>query len=136
MEKGIKYNCSIFDTNYDYLFKILLLGDAGVGKSSLIQQYVDGKVDYFGTKPTVGIDFQLKYINTDSCRFLLQIWDSSGQQRYRELIKQLYSKVMGIMLVYDITSETSSANFSKWVDGIREHAFQNTQVRNSLLDKA
>ena len=53
MEKGSKYHCSIFDTNYDYLFKILLLGDAGVGKSSLIRQYVDGKVDYFCTKHTV-----------------------------------------------------------------------------------
>lgn len=99
---------------YDYLIKLLLVGDSGVGKSCLLLRYSDDSyTSSFIT--TIGIDFKIKSITipdgkaTES-KVKLQIWDTAGQERFRTITTAYYRGAMGILLVYDVSDETSFAN--------------------------
>ncbi|RIB02979.1 cryptosporidium Parvum small Gtpase Rab1a [Gigaspora rosea] len=89
---------------YDYLFKLLLIGDSGVGKSSLLLRSTD---DYFTPSfiPTIRVDHKLSIIELDGKKIKFQIWDTSGQERVRTIIESYYRCAMGIALVYDVTDE-------------------------------
>ncbi|KAL5463511.1 hypothetical protein EMCRGX_G032411 [Ephydatia muelleri] len=107
--------------NYDYLFKVLLCGDSGVGKSCVISRFTDGHI-----RPshitTIGIDFKLKTFNVEDKKIKLQIWDTAGQERFETLTAQYYRRAHGIMLVYDITQEATFTNVTKWLRNIEENA--------------
>ena len=121
---------SVFDTNYEYFFSVFVLGDECVGKSSLIQMYMEGSSqDPEKCPPTIGIDFHLKYVRKNGHQILLQLWDSSGQMKYREVIKHFIARVMGVILVLDVTSTDSLSQIGRWIEVIREHANHETQVR-------
>ncbi|CAF2136938.1 unnamed protein product [Brassica napus] len=92
--------------DYDYLIKLLLIGDSGVGKSCLLLRFSDGS---FTTSfiTTIGIDFKIRTIELDDKRIKLQIWDTAGQERFRTITTAYYRGAMGILLVYDVTDETS-----------------------------
>ncbi|VDN53693.1 unnamed protein product [Dracunculus medinensis] len=98
---------------YDYLFKLLLIGDSGVGKTCVIFRFSD---DSFNNSfiSTIGIDFKIRTIELDGKKIKLQIW--------YELKTSYYRGAMGIMLVYDITNEKSFDNIKNWVRNIEEHA--------------
>lgn len=106
---------------YDYLFKLLLIGDSGVGKTCLLFRFSD---DAFNTTfiSTIGIDFKIKTVEVDGKRVKLQIWDTAGQERFHTITTSYYRGAMGIMLVYDITVEKSFENIAKWLRNIDEHA--------------
>ncbi|XP_068690789.1 ras-related protein Rab-10-like [Montipora capricornis] len=106
---------------YDYMFKILLLGDAGVGKTSLMWRFSEDvfKRTYIST---IGIDFKLRTIEMEGKRVRLQIWDTAGQERFHAISVSYYRSAMGIVLVYDITRRHSFENISKWLRNINEHA--------------
>uniref|UniRef100_A0A8D0PBR7 small monomeric GTPase n=2 Tax=Sus scrofa TaxID=9823 RepID=A0A8D0PBR7_PIG len=106
---------------YDYLFKLLLIGDSGVGKTCVLFRFSE---DAFNSTfiSTIGIDFKIRTIELDGKRIKLQIWDTAGQERFRTITTAYYRGAMGIMLVYDITNEKSFDNIRNWIRNIEEHA--------------
>ncbi|CAL8294029.1 unnamed protein product [Boreogadus saida] len=106
---------------YDYLFKLLLIGDSGVGKTCLLFRFSE---DAFNTTfiSTIGIDFKIRTIELNAKRVKLQIWDTAGQERFRTITTAYYRGAMGIMLVYDICNEKSFENIKNWIRNIEEHA--------------
>merc|ERR1711865_311569 len=115
---------------YDYLIKLLLIGDSGVGKSCLLCRYSE---DIFNNKfiTTIGIDFKIRTIELDGKKIKLQIWDTAGQERFRTITQAYYRGAMGILLVYDVTDEKSFSNIRSWMRNIEQHA--NTEVVKVLL---
>lgn len=116
--------------SYDYLFKLLLIGDSGVGKTCILFRFSD---DAFNTTfiSTIGIDFKIKTIELQGKKIKLQIWDTAGQERFHTITTSYYRGAMGIMLVYDITQEKTFDNISKWLRNIEEHA--NEDVEKMIL---
>lgn len=106
---------------YDHLFKLLLIGDSGVGKTCVLFRFSE---DAFNSTfiSTIGIDFKIRTIELDGKKIKLQIWDTAGQERFRTITTAYYRGAMGIMLVYDITSEKSFDNIRNWIRNIEEHA--------------
>ncbi|ALC44635.1 Rab8 [Drosophila busckii] len=106
---------------YDYLFKLLLIGDSGVGKTCILFRFSE---DAFNTTfiSTIGIDFKIRTIELDNKKIKLQIWDTAGQERFRTITTAYYRGAMGIMLVYDITLEKSFENIKNWIRNIEENA--------------
>merc|ERR1711865_995411 len=106
---------------YDYLFKLLLIGDSGVGKSCLLCRYSE---DIFNNKfiTTIGIDFKIRTIELDGKKIKLQIWDTAGQERFRTITTAYYRGAMGILLVYDVTDERSFNNIRTWHANVEQHA--------------
>uniref|UniRef100_A0A2K5R775 small monomeric GTPase n=1 Tax=Cebus imitator TaxID=2715852 RepID=A0A2K5R775_CEBIM len=104
---------------YDYLFKLLLIGDSGVGKTCVLFRFSE---DAFNSTfiSTIGIDFKIRTIELDGKRIKLQIWDTAGQERFRTITTAYYRGAMGIMLVYDITNEKSFDNIRNWIRNIEE----------------
>eukprot|EP00002_Diphylleia_rotans_P027354 TRINITY_DN5481_c0_g1_i2.p1 TRINITY_DN5481_c0_g1~~TRINITY_DN5481_c0_g1_i2.p1 ORF type:complete len:111 (+),score=18.16 TRINITY_DN5481_c0_g1_i2:82-414(+) len=92
--------------SYDHLIKLLLIGDSGVGKSSLLMRFCE---DTFSPNfiTTIGIDFKIRNVDMDGKRIKLQIWDTAGQERFRTITTAYYRGAMGIMLVYDVSEEKS-----------------------------
>jgi len=111
---------------YDYLIKLLMIGDSGVGKSCLLLRFSD---DSFTTSfiTTIGIDFKIKTVEIDGKRVKLQIWDTAGQERFRTITTAYYRGAMGILLVYDITDEQSFLNIRNWIRNIEQHASDSMQ---------
>jgi len=114
---------------YDYLIKLLLIGDSGVGKSCLLLRFSD---DSFTPSfiTTIGIDFKIRTIELDGRRIKLQIWDTAGQERFRTITTAYYRGAMGILLVYDVTDEKSFGNIRNWIRNIEQHA---TESVNKML---
>lgn len=104
---------------YDYLFKILLIGDSGVGKTCILCRFSD---DSFNPSfiSTIGIDFKMKTIELNGKKIKLQIWDTAGQERFYTITSTYYRGAMGIMLVYDMTDGKSFDSIGKWLRNIDE----------------
>ncbi|CAB0030419.1 unnamed protein product [Trichogramma brassicae] len=111
---------------YDLLFKLLLIGDSGVGKTCILFRFSD---DAFSTTfiSTIGIDFKIKTVELRGKKIKLQIWDTAGQERFHTITTSYYRGAMGIMLVYDITAEKSFENIVNWLRNIDEHASENVE---------
>ena len=99
---------------YDYLFKIVLVGDSGVGKSSLVLKYTD---DVYNDNfiSTIGVDFKIHTININGKQVKLQIWDTAGQERFKSITASYYKGAHCIIFVYDITDSQSFLNLKKWI---------------------
>lgn len=96
----------------EYLFKIIIIGNAGVGKSNILIRYTKDMFDA-SNKPTIGIEFSSKTIDVNEKKVKLQIWDTAGQERYRAVAKQYYKGAAGVMIVYDISKRSSFENVPK-----------------------
>jgi len=109
---------------HDFLIKLLMIGDSGVGKSCLLLRFSD---DSFTTSfiTTIGIDFKIKTIELEGKRIKLQIWDTAGQERFRTITTAYYRGAMGILLVYDVTDEVSFQDIHNWMKNIEQHASEN-----------
>uniref|UniRef100_A0A3P9HA27 small monomeric GTPase n=1 Tax=Oryzias latipes TaxID=8090 RepID=A0A3P9HA27_ORYLA len=120
------------DGEYDYLIKFLALGDSGVGKTSFLYQYTDGK---FNSKfiTTVGIDFREKTVlfppkgsggtSSKGQKIHLQLWDTAGQERFRSLTTAFFRDAMGFLLLFDLTNEQSFLNVRNWMSQLQMHAY-------------
>lgn len=106
---------------YDFLFKLLLIGDSGVGKTCILVRFSE---DAFNSTfiSTIGIDFKIRTVEIDGKKIKLQIWDTAGQERFRTITTAYYRGAMGIMLVYDVTTEKSFENIRNWIRNIEENA--------------
>eukprot|EP00735_Rhodelphis_limneticus_P004696 TRINITY_DN16321_c0_g1::TRINITY_DN16321_c0_g1_i1::g.3199::m.3199 TRINITY_DN16321_c0_g1::TRINITY_DN16321_c0_g1_i1::g.3199 ORF type:complete len:217 (-),score=47.66,sp/Q39433/RB1BV_BETVU/72.68/2e-103,Ras/PF00071.17/2.4e-67,Miro/PF08477.8/1e-20,Arf/PF00025.16/1.2e-15,GTP_EFTU/PF00009.22/1.7e-06,Gtr1_RagA/PF04670.7/3e-06,MMR_HSR1/PF01926.18/3.3e-05,MMR_HSR1/PF01926.18/3e+03,DUF258/PF03193.11/0.0079,SRPRB/PF09439.5/0.013,SLA_LP_auto_ag/PF05889.8/0.016,AAA_22/PF13401.1/0.07,AAA_22/PF13401.1/3.3e+03,AA len=110
--------------SYDFLIKLLLIGDSGVGKSCLLLRFSE---DSFTTSfiTTIGIDFKIRTVNLDGKKVKLQIWDTAGQERFRTITTAYYRGAMGILLVYDVTDRDTFNNIRNWIRNIEQHASDN-----------
>ncbi|CAN4126181.1 unnamed protein product [Withania somnifera] len=96
---------------YDLSFKILLIGDSGVGKSSLLLSFISNNtVD--DISPTIGVDFKIKTLTVGGKRLKLTIWDTAGQEKFRTLTSSYFRGAQGIILVYDVTRRDTFTNLS------------------------
>ncbi|KAJ1418926.1 Small GTPase superfamily [Sesbania bispinosa] len=96
---------------YDLSFKILLIGDSGVGKSSLLVSFISSSVE--DLSPTIGVDFKIKMLTVGGKKLKLTIWDTAGQERFRTLTSSYYRGAQGIILVYDVTRRETFTNLSE-----------------------
>uniref|UniRef100_A0A7M4E2C1 Ras-related protein Rab-3 n=1 Tax=Crocodylus porosus TaxID=8502 RepID=A0A7M4E2C1_CROPO len=115
------------DQNFDYMFKLLIIGNSSVGKTSFLFRYAD---DTFTPAfvSTVGIDFKVKTVCRNDKRVKLQIWDTAGQERYRTITTAYYRGAMGFILMYDITNEDSFNAVQDWATQIKTYSWDNAQV--------
>ncbi|KAK1160471.1 ras-related protein Rab-15 [Acipenser oxyrinchus oxyrinchus] len=111
---------------YDVLFRLLLLGDSGVGKTCLLCRFTDNEF-HSSHISTIGVDFKMKTVEVDGIKVRIQIWDTAGQERYQTITKQYYRRAQGIFLVYDITSEQSFQHIMKWASDVDEYAPEKVQ---------
>eukprot|EP01117_Protostelium_nocturnum_P018097 TRINITY_DN74_c0_g1_i1.p1 TRINITY_DN74_c0_g1~~TRINITY_DN74_c0_g1_i1.p1 ORF type:complete len:211 (+),score=76.42 TRINITY_DN74_c0_g1_i1:236-868(+) len=114
---------------YDYLFKLLLIGDSGVGKSCLLLRFADN-VYTDSYISTIGVDFKIKTLTIDGKTVKLQIWDTAGQERFRTITSSYYRGAHGIIVVYDVTDKVSFNNVKQWLGEIDRYACQSV---NRLL---
>ena len=121
---------------YDYLFKLLLIGNSSVGKSSLLYRFVDNSWDE-NFVPTIGVDFvrifyiynlyiqKLKTLEINGKKVKLQIWDTAGQERFKNITASYYRGGHGVLVVYDITDRESFTNLNSWLIEIEKNANKN-----------
>lgn len=107
--------------------KMLLIGDSGVGKTSLLLRFTENAFSQ-SFLTTIGIDFKVKTVEVDGERYKLQIWDTAGQERFRTITTAYYRGAHGIMLVYDCTDEQSFWNVRNWIKAIESYANSNVSI--------
>ncbi|XP_022841503.1 ras-related protein RABC1-like [Olea europaea var. sylvestris] len=95
---------------FDYLFKLLWIGDSGVGKSSLLLSFTSDTFE--DLSPTIGVDFKVKHVTVGGKKLKLAIWDTAGQERFRTLTSSYYRGAQGIIMVYDVTRRETFINLS------------------------
>lgn len=98
----------------DYLYKIILIGDINVGKTSIVKRFRDGTFDTT-YRTTIGVDFAIRTVEIDNKQVKLQIWDTSGQERFRSITTSYFRNAHGIMVVYDITNKESLEVAERWL---------------------
>ncbi|CAD8063141.1 unnamed protein product [Paramecium primaurelia] len=109
------------DDDYDYLFKIVLSGDSGVGKSNLLLRFTKNQFNP-DSKTTIGVEFATRSISISGKIIKAQIWDTAGQERYRAITSAYYRGAIGAVLVYDITNKQSFDAVERWIQEVRENA--------------
>lgn len=105
---------------HEMLFKMLIIGDSGVGKSSLMLRFTDNMFTeaFLGT---IGVDFKIKMVDIQGTKARLQIWDTAGQERFRTITSSYYRGAQGIIVVFDVTSPESFSNVQKWIQEIERY---------------
>ena len=104
-------------------FKILTIGESGVGKTCILRRFVENKF-LKNHLATIGIDFKTKTLNINNQEIKLKIWDTAGQERFRNITTQYYKGADGIVLVYDVTDEASYEKIKDWMDQILSNTQQ------------
>ncbi|KAB5563656.1 hypothetical protein OIU85_030410 [Salix viminalis] len=115
------------DEEYDYLFKIVLIGDSGVGKSNLLSRFTRNEF-CLESKSTIGVEFATRTLQVEGRTVKAQIWDTAGQERYRAITSAYYRGALGALLVYDVTKPTTFENVSRWLKELRDHADSNIVI--------
>lgn len=111
--------------DYDYLFKLVLIGDSGVGKSCLLLRFAD---DAFTESyiSTIGVDFRFRTVKVGDKFVKLQIWDTAGQERFRTITSAYYRGADGIIMVYDVTSQESFDHVQDWLQEVNRYSSEGT----------
>ncbi|ORX78242.1 Rab11-1c [Anaeromyces robustus] len=115
------------DDEYDYLFKVVLIGDSGVGKSNLLSRFTRNEFN-LESKSTIGVEFATRSIQVDSKTIKAQIWDTAGQERFRAITSAYYRGAVGALLVYDLAKHVTYENVNVWLKELRDHADNNIVV--------
>ncbi|KAL9253363.1 Ras-related protein [Drosera capensis] len=115
------------EEDYDYLFKVVLIGDSGVGKSNLLSRFTRNEF-CLESKSTIGVEFATRTLQVEGRTIKAQIWDTAGQERYRAITSAYYRGALGALLVYDVTKPTTFDNVSRWLKELRDHADANIVI--------
>jgi len=107
----------------DHQFKILMIGESGVGKSALLSRFVDNQFDT-NFISTIGVDFKIHYMKVDQQDIKLQVWDTAGQERFRTITTSYYRGANGIMIIFDVTDSASFEKVRYWLNELKEHVGQ------------
>ncbi|CAD8183747.1 unnamed protein product [Paramecium pentaurelia] len=106
--------------DYDWLVKVIVIGDSGVGKTNILSQFCDAKFS-ITHMATLGVDFKIKTIDVDGKKLKLQIWDTAGQERFRNITKTYYKGAQGVILSYSVIDRQSFQNVDGWLRSIQEN---------------
>jgi Ras-related protein Rab-18 len=117
---------------YDHLFKLLMIGDAAVGKSSMLIRFTDDAFDEH-IQSTIGVDFKVKQLELNNKRIKLTVWDTAGQERFRTLTSSYYRGAQGVVMVYDVTRRDSFDNLDHWLKEIKLYSPNNGEGVVKLL---
>ncbi|TVY67488.1 Ras-related protein Rab-11B [Lachnellula suecica] len=112
---------------YDFLFKVVLIGDSGVGKSNLLSRFTRNEFN-LDSKSTIGVEFATRSIQVDQKTIKAQIWDTAGQERYRAITSAYYRGAVGALLVYDISKHQTYENVTRWLKELRDNADSNIVI--------
>lgn len=116
------------DDDYDFLFKVVLIGDSGVGKSNLLSRFTRNEFS-LESKSTIGVEFATKTVSSKDGKVIkAQIWDTAGQERYRAITSAYYRGAVGALLVYDISKPGTFDACERWLHELRDHAEPNIVV--------
>lgn len=113
--------------DYVRLFKIVIIGDSGVGKTNIITRYTRNEFD-LSLKSTIGVEFSTKKVNINDKIIKMQFWDTTGQERYRAITSSYYRGVHGIVLVFDISNYASFENINNWINEINSNCELNIPI--------
>ena len=114
--------------NYDYIFKVCLLGQAAVGKTALMRRYADDSFED-SMLSTIGVDFRFKSINLEGNFVKLQLWDTAGQERFRSVIESYYRDADAIILVYDVRNmQTFQIVQEYWLSEVKKHVKEDCEI--------
>ena len=127
------------DENKEYIFKYIIAGDSGVGKTCMIYYYLYNKVKQNSTQ-TIGVDYSSKTLIINNQKIKLQIWDTAGQDKFRSVSKSYYRGAIGIIIVYDITSKESFLHIKSWISEVKLSAREEASFiiignKNDLKDQ-
>ncbi|XP_031119343.1 ras-related protein Rab11B-like isoform X2 [Ipomoea triloba] len=109
----------IADEDYDYLFKVVLIGDSGVGKSNLLSRFTQNEFS-LESKKTIGVELTSPILRVDDTKVKAQIWDTAGQERFRAITQPYYRGAVGALLVYDVTCHVTFENVERWLVELRD----------------
>mmetsp|Transcript_42640 Transcript_42640/g.49376 ORF Transcript_42640/g.49376 Transcript_42640/m.49376 type:complete len:214 (+) Transcript_42640:70-711(+) len=125
MTKALRFNAGMMD--YDICVKTILIGDSGVGKSSLLYRFTDQDWNphYIAT---IGVDFKVLTFERNGKVVKLQLWDTAGQERFRTITHTYYRGANGVMLVFDVTNRETFDNISTWLNDVRKYAVDGTPI--------
>uniref|UniRef100_A0A2K6V034 RAB2B, member RAS onco family n=1 Tax=Saimiri boliviensis boliviensis TaxID=39432 RepID=A0A2K6V034_SAIBB len=112
---------------YAYLFKYIIIGDTGVGKSCLLLQFTDKRFQPVHDL-TIGVEFGARMVNIDGKQIKLQIWDTAGQESFRSITRSYYRGAAGALLVYDITRRETFNHLTSWLEDARQHSSSNMVI--------
>ena len=110
--------------DYDYLFKLIIIGDSYVGKTNIMSQYIKKEFNE-NSKSTIGVEFGNKIIKIDDKIIKAQIWDTAGQERYKSITSAYYKGAKGAFIVYDITSKVTFNSVDKWIQDLNLYGDKN-----------
>ncbi len=118
--------------NYKYNYKVIIIGDAGVGKTSILQNYVTKKFNKVYDL-TIGVDFEAKKLyvkdeNGNDIGVKLQIWDTAGQEAFHSIVETYYRTAIGALVVFDITDAKTFNNVKKWINEVKEFSFNDIKI--------
>ena len=127
------------DAEYDYLFKLILVGDSYVGKTNILSKYIKDEFN-LNTKSTVGVEFGTKILKIEDKIIKAQIWDTAGQERYKSITSTYYKGAKGAFIVYDITNRLSFESVDKWIQDLNLNSDKNITLllignKKDLADK-
>ncbi|XP_064645945.1 ras-related protein Rab-11B-like isoform X2 [Lineus longissimus] len=115
------------DEDYHMIWKVVLIGDSGVGKSNLLSRFTRNEFN-LESKSTIGVEFATRSIQVDCKTIKAQIWDTAGQERYRAITSAYYRGAVGALLVYDIAKHLTYENVERWLKELRDHADNNIVI--------
>ena len=107
--------------DFDYLFKVVIVGDSGVGKSNILLRFTENNFS-FSFHPTIGVDFKIKTFKVDNFTIKLQLWDTAGQERFKNVANTYYKGAHAVLLVYDITNPNTFNNIERWIDEVEKYS--------------
>ena len=117
---------------YDYLYKVILIGDSAVGKSSILCKYADKEFRNSHIS-TIGVDFKIATIKVGLKKVKLQIWDTTGQERFKTIIRSFFRGVQGVFLVFDITDKSTFDNLSYWVEELNRYCPEDSSCKKTIF---
>ncbi|XP_065151701.2 ras-related protein Rab-33B [Paramisgurnus dabryanus] len=139
MESFLESSSSSYDGNpatCARTCKIIMIGDAGVGKTCLTHRFCTGHFPS-RTEATIGLDFREKLLEIEGERIRVQVWDTAGQERFRKsMVQHYYRNVHGIVFVFDVTNPSSFCNLPSWMDECRQHCLGLDVPRALVCNKA
>ena len=120
--------------HYDHIFKILLIGDAGVGKSSILLRFTDDAFEEH-LASTIGVDFKVKTVTIGGSTVKLTIWDTAGQERFRTLTSSYYRGCHGVILTYDVNDRQTFTNLKQWLEEVDMYSTSQSSAKMLVGNK-
>ena len=115
------------EASYELLYKVIIIGDTGVGKSNILSRYVKDEFSS-NSKSTVGVELGIKFLKIKNTNTKIQIWDTAGQERYKAITSSYFKGSNGCFIVYDITSESSFNNIENWYAEIQKETSKDIPI--------